>query len=265
MKSVIKIFSRMFALAMLLSTFSANAWVYPATNQTDIDLAAYYTSLYKLDNNLVGVEFFNETEHLAMVGVDSGESPPPKIHIHSNKKKIGGSYWEGFNIKYNLICPDGQTATVKRHIALAKTIFVPNRTYPACAVPPPPPPANKTSISTIQALYGSNYTVTRMFTNRDIFKVTCTVYPACYMDGGPIYGDLPSWGVTYYSNTQKIAHRANLVSWNFIAVRSKDTVTSQTAKDDLDILAGLGFDSNPWMWVDYTWEEKWIAWFTHYE
>jgi hypothetical protein len=263
MKSNIKIFSRLLAVAMLLAISTANAWIYQPTNQTDIDLAAYYTSLYKLSTNLVAVEFFNETEHLAMVSVDSGESPPPKIHIHSNQKKIGGSYWENYKLKYNLICPDGQSATVKRHIALAKSIFIPNRTNPACVVPPPPPPPNQTSISAIQALYGPNYTVIRMYPNRDLFKVTCTVYPFCYMDGGPIYGDLPSWGVTYHSNMQKIAHRANLVIWNFVALRTKDTVVDQTAKDDIDILAGLGFDSNPWMWVDYTWEERWRTWFDH--
>ena len=160
--------------------------------------------------------------------------------------------------------PDGHSTIVKRHIALTKSLFTPNSYNPSdvtggvCGYVPPP---NQTSISTIQALHGPNYTVTRLLSTRDIFKVTCTSYPFCYMDGGPIYGDLPSWGVTYYSNTQKIAHRANLVSCNFIAVRTKGTVTSQTAKDDIDILAELGFDSNPWMWVDYTWEERWRAWF----
>lgn len=256
----------MLAVAMLLAAFTASAWNITPTNQTDIELQAYLRTLYAAADTSVTTHFYNDTEHLVFVRITQlSTGIIKKWHFHSNKTKIGGSYIENYLFKFNLICPTGKSATIQRHITLTKAIWTPNRTYPACAVPPPPPPANQTSISTIQALYGSNYTVTRMFTTRDIFKVTCTVYPACYMDGGQIYGDLPSWGVTYYSNTQKIAHRANLVSWNFIAVRSKDTVTSQTAKDDLDILAGLGFDSTPWMWVDYTWEEKWIAWFTHYE
>lgn len=252
------------ALAVSLVSVPASAWEITPTNQTDVDLQAYLKNLYGGTDKIVTTHFYNDTEHLVFVvisqlstGIVNGWK------FHSNQKKIGGSYKENYLFKFNLICPTGQSATVQRHISLTKAIWTPNRTNPACAVSPPPPPPNQTSISSIQALYGPNYTVTRMFSNRDLFKVTCTVYPFCYMDGGPIYGDLPSWGVTYHSNMQKIAHRANLVIWNFVALRTKDTVVDQTAKDDIDILAGLGFDSNPWMWVDYTWEERWRTWFDH--
>lgn len=262
MKSNIKIFSRMLAVVMLLATFTASAWIYQPTNQTDINLVAYYQSLYPAPaGTVVSIGFYNETEHLAFVLVDKG-SGGIKYYFHSNQTRIGSSSTAPapVHIKYSLMCPDGHSATVKRHIALIKSIYTPN-SYglradgTVCGSSSTPPP-NQTSISTIQALYGSNFTVVRMLSSRDLFKVTCTSYPFCYMDDDSI-----SWGVTYHSNTQKIAHRARLISWTFVAVRTKDTVTDQTAKDDIDILVGGNLESQPWQWVDYSWEERWRSWF----
>jgi hypothetical protein len=263
MKSISKIFTRMLAVAMLLATFTASAWEITPTNQIDVDLQAYLRTLYGGTDKVVTTHFYNNTEHLVFVRITQlSTGLIQKWHFHSNKTKIGGSYKENYLFKFNLICPDGHSTTVKRHISLTKTIWTPNRTNPECAVPPPPPqpPPNKTSISTIQSLYGPNFTVERMLSNRDLFRVTCTVYPYCYMNDGT-GGDLFSWGVTYHSNLQKIAHRARLISWTFVAVRTKETVTDQTAKDDIDILVGMNLDGQPWQWVDYSWEERWRLWF----
>lgn len=254
----------MLAVVMLLATFTASAWEITPTNQIDVDLQAYLRTLYGGTDKIVTTHFYNDTEHLVFVVVSQLSTGIVKNwYFHSNNTRIGSSYISNYLFKFKLKCPDGHSSTIKRHIELTKSIWTPNSYNPSdvtggvCGYVPP---QNQTSISTIQSLYGPNFTVERMLSNRDLFRVTCTVYPYCYMNDGT-GGDLFSWGVTYHSNLQKIAHRARLISWTFVAVRTKETVTDQTAKDNIDILVGMNLDGQPWQWVDYSWEERWRLWF----
>jgi len=272
--------SLVMAVFLLMTSFIASAivnpptniygWVAPPSNATDINLQNYYVSVHNGTNKYLDIWFYNSTEHLGFVRKMFVLGDPKYgqqfWYMYSNKTQIGSSYYmpDG-QIGNKFMCPDGHSATVKRHIDIMTKTF-PRWKYNTSDVYPGQPcgyvpqPTNKTDISTIQWMYGPNYTVIRMFPNRDIFSVRCLVIPACEVYDG-ITTRLTA-GVTYLSNTQRIAYRWSNFDrdFQFVAVRTKDTVTDQIAKDDIDILVGAGVEGQPWSWVDYWWDPKFTSW-----
>jgi len=262
--------SVLMALSVLLVSLPAQAWIVFPTNQTDIDLKAYYLNLLSPDgvSYIVAPSFYNETEHLAQAMVDYGGQTPSKYHIYSYQTQIGYSYYSSNMYKYKLMCPDGKSTQLKNHIALAKILFTPNiyllrSDGTACGSTNPPPPVNQTDINTIKAMYGPEFTVTRLWSDQDIFSVRCTISPQCDYWNVNVGASYPTNGVVYYSNTQKIGLRKfshdYTVQW--AAIRTKATVTNQTAKDDIDLLTTKGVEGQPWSWVDYSSDPAYTFWF----
>lgn len=264
-----KFFKYILLVVTLLVSVSASAWITVPTNQTDWDLKAYYTNLYAKPGTVLTISFFNESEHLAFILLDGGSTI--KWRFHSNQLKIGYGNWTSTSppadIKYILMCPDGRGTIVKRHIELTKSLFVPNkydlRTDGTVCGSPPIQPPNQTSIDTIKALYPPEFTVTRLWSNRDLFSVRCYTSPSCDVWNSANQQSYPTQGVVYYSNTQKIGLRKFFhdPSTQWVAVRTKATVTNQTAKDDIDILTTNGVENQPWSWVDYNSDPAFNFWF----
>ena len=154
---------------------------------------------------------------------------------------------------------------VKQHIALSAMTFVPNtylamdngpNTGQACNYTPP---ANQTSIATVQAIYGSNYTVTRLYPNKDIFKVHCTVSPYCDVyDGAGNY--VPGNQTYYLSNTQRIAYRYAMYNMPETYARTTGTLSSSVAQADVSYLVTNYFGGYV-VWVDYSSNPVYTSWF----
>jgi len=259
----------MFAVAILLFTFTASAWEITPTNQTDTDLQTYLRGLYGGADKTVVTHFYNDIEHLVFVQViQSSTGIVKNWYFHSNKTKIGYSYISNYLFKFKSMCPDGHSTIVKRHIGLTVPLWQPNSylasdvTGGDCGYVPPP---NQTSIDTIKAMYSPDYTVTRLWADQDIFSVRCDNYyvPDCnYWDQINGISHLTN-GVVYYSNTQKIGLRkfTHDSSFQWVMVRTAATVTDQSAKDDIALLTARGVESQAWNWVDYSWSSTYTYWF----
>lgn len=263
-------FTSLVASATLNPPSNPYGWVAPPNNQTDIDLQTYYISTYDGTNRLLDVWFYNSTEHLGFVKRQYTEASSNygKQHwfMHSNKTKIGYSYYQtDGSIGNKIMCPDGHSTTIKRHINILTQTF-PNWVYlpidvgtnvgkPCGYVAP----ANKTDIVTIQNLYGSNYTVTRLYATRDIFKVQCTVSPYCDVyNGAGAY--VPGNQTFYLSNTQRIAYKYPNVQMPETYARTTDTLSDPVAQDNVNYLVANYFGGYV-VWVNYYSNPVYTSWF----
>lgn len=243
------------ALVLLVMSFTANAalnpptnpygWVAPPTNTTDINLQTYYISKHDGTNKYLDIWFYNTTEHLGFVR-KTFVAGDPKYgkqywHMYSNKTKIGDSYYRtDGRVGNKFMCPDGHSATVKRHISILtqtfpRWVYLPIDTGTNIGKPCGyTPPANQTTLESVQAYY-PGYQVTRIYPNEDIFKVYCPV-GAC--NGYQPWTDRT--GETWFlSNMTAIGHIGSIHTYDLNQyVRVPESVgLTQTARDDIAILA----------------------------
>lgn len=261
------IISVLMALSVLSASSSALAWETTPLNPTDVSLQTYLRGKYGGTDKTVITYFYNSTEHLTFVNVNKTSTGELLgWYFHSNQTKIGNMYILDVGVAFKLMCPDGHSATIKRHIEITKSIYRPNTYKPSdvtggvCGYVPPP---NQTDINVIKALYPPEFTVTRLWANQDIFSVRCTTSPECDYWNVDVGMSFPTNGVVYFSNTQKIGLRKFSHNTNdqWVAIRTKDTVTNQTAKDDIDLLTASGVEGQPWLWVNYSSDFADTFWF----
>ena len=265
-------------LVLFLASFAATAQYSIPKNQADIDQKAYLNSVYAAPGIDYYVWFWEEGEQLVRSFTQTATQGTTGLYYYSDSTRIAYStIYNGNEVKMNYICPTGQTDKVKRHINIMKTwdtqvghIYV---TKPACPTAPTQPKPNlNTSVITnstteaqIQAIYGPNFTVKRLISTRDIFSVRCTVsQTSCDYWDELLRVAYPTEGVVYYSNTQKIGLRKFSHSMNaqYVMVRDRSTVTSQTAKDDITFLTTtIGVEGQPWSWVDNNSDPAYTFWF----
>lgn len=244
-----------------------DVWMYTQPQTSDqVTMYNYLFAKYNTGYNLAHINFYSPTEPLSWVMVNNGNVYGDfPYYFWSNQTRIGYSVIAAnHTYSYKIMCPIGQSTILKKHIQYVKDFWKPNSYLPksdgtACTSTPP---ANQTSIDTIKAMYSTAYTVTRLWPNQDIFSVRCTQSPACDVYTG--YGYYANADdVVYYSNTQRIGYRGSSFDpgLQWVAIRTKDTVLDQTAKDDIDLLTWNGVEGQPWTWVDYSWNPVYTAWF----
>lgn len=101
--------------------------------------------------------------------------------------------------------------------------------------------------------------MTRIYSDRDIFKVECTVSPYCDIyDGAGSY--VPGHQTYYLSNTQRIGYHFPNINMPETYVRTQDTVTDQVAKDNINVLAYAYFGGYV-VWVNYASNPVYTGWF----
>jgi hypothetical protein len=253
--------SLVLAFTAALPAQSYAAWDTNAYTSTQISLSDWAISKYQTGQKLVTTGFFNQSEPAYQVVVHEAYYPM-YLYLYSNKNLIGYSQpvntWQ---LKYKLLCPVGHSTLVKQHIAYAAATFLPYTYLPidsgtnvgqACNYTPP---ANLTTLATVQGWYPA-YQVTRLYPNEDIFKVECLA-GAC----NPLQPWMDITGYTMYlSNNTVIGRKLQDSSSDLrVFVRTPDTVTDQTAKDDINLL-GYSYFGGYVYWISQNQSDATIWW-----
>ena len=265
-----KIVKSFIAILALCASFTASAWYSMPKDQADVDQKAWLVAQYDTPTMDYFVWFFEQGEGLvkSFAYLSPGGAGGDVYYWYSDYTKIGyTTTYDQYYLKHHFICPTGQTDKIKRHINIAKTwvTFVGQvyDTKPACPTAPTQPKpnlntstvTNTTTVAQIQTLY-PNYTVTRLFSTRDIFKVSRLV--SVYDGGAGGYVDVEH--VYYLSDTQRIGYKYAVVNMPEVYVRTQDTVNTQKAKDDIQMLVYDQLGGYV-VWVNYFSNPVYISWF----